>query len=114
MLIEQTLDTLTGLQLHGMVSALHQWRAQPPTAPLAPADLVGLLADAEWIARENRNYIDCETYAGPDRRFKRLGPPAGMTGRRADDLPVNLKDSGGPNLSQDEINALMKPAKVSL
>jgi DNA replication protein DnaC len=54
MLIEQTLDKLTGLQLHGMVSALRQWRAQPPTAPLAPADLVGLLADAEWIARENR------------------------------------------------------------
>jgi len=73
-----------------------------------------LLQRIFWIARENRNYIDCDTYAGPDRRFKRLGPPPGVTGRRAEDRPVKLKETGGPNLSQDEINALMKPAKVSL
>ena len=73
-----------------------------------------LLQRIFWIARENRNYIESAGYAGPDRRFKRLGPPAGMAGRRTDDLPVKLKDTGGPNLSQDEINALMKPAKVSL
>jgi hypothetical protein len=66
------------------------------------------------MARENRLFIDSATYVGPDRRFKRLGPPAGMTGRRSDDRSVKLKATGGPNLSQDEINALMKPAKVSL
>jgi DNA replication protein DnaC len=54
MLIEQTLEKLTALQLHGMVGALRQWQAHPPAQPLAPADLVGLLADAEWIHRENR------------------------------------------------------------
>jgi len=54
MLIEQTLETLTALQLHGMVGALHQWQAHPAAQPLAPADLVGLLADAEWVAREHR------------------------------------------------------------
>lgn len=73
-----------------------------------------LLQRIFWIARENRNYIESDGYVGPDRRFKRLGPPSGVAGRRADDLPVQLKDTGGPNLSQDEINALMKPAKVSL
>ena len=54
MLIEQTLEKLTALQLHGMVGALHQWQAHPPAQPLTPTDLIGLLADAEWIARENR------------------------------------------------------------
>jgi CheY-like chemotaxis protein len=73
-----------------------------------------LLQRIFWVARENRLFIDCESYSGPDRRFKRLGPPPGMDGRRTDDLPVRLDDSGGPNLSQDEINALMKPAKVQL
>jgi DNA replication protein DnaC len=54
MLIEQTLEQLTALQLHGMVGALRQWQAHPPAQPLTPTDLVGLLADAEWISRENR------------------------------------------------------------
>ena len=54
MLLEPTLDTLTKLQLHGMVAALRQWQAQPPRDLLAPLDLVGLLADAEWLMRENR------------------------------------------------------------
>ena len=54
MLLEPTLDKLTGLQLHGMVGALRQWHTQPPRDPLAPLDLVGLLADAEWLYREQR------------------------------------------------------------
>jgi DNA replication protein DnaC len=54
MLLEPTLDRLTALQLHGMVTALRQWQAQPPREPLGPLDLVGLLADAEWLYRENR------------------------------------------------------------
>ncbi|MFN8544479.1 MAG: ATP-binding protein [Candidatus Binatia bacterium] len=54
MLLEPTLDKLTALQLHGMVAALRQWQAQPPRELLAPLDLVGLLADAEWLTRENR------------------------------------------------------------
>src|SRR6266478_5224940 len=54
MLIEQTLEKLTALQLHGMVATLRQWQAHPPAQPLTPADLIGLLADAEWVSRENR------------------------------------------------------------
>lgn len=73
-----------------------------------------LLQRIFWIARENRLFIDSETYKGPDRRFKRLGPPPGVNGRRAEDRPTKLRDNAGPNLSQDEINALMKPAKVNL
>ena len=54
MLSEHTLEKLTAMKLHGMASALRQWLDQPKNKELAPADLVGLLADAEWIYRENR------------------------------------------------------------
>jgi len=54
MLMEPTLEKLTALQLHGMVTALRQWLDQPPAQTLAPADLLGLLVDAEWMTRENR------------------------------------------------------------
>jgi DNA replication protein DnaC len=54
MLNEQTIDKLTALQLHGMVEALRQWLDNTKRPQLKPTDLVGLLADAEWIQRENR------------------------------------------------------------
>jgi DNA replication protein DnaC len=53
-LVEQTLEKLDGMRLHGMAKALRQWLEQPKEKDLAPADLVGLLADAEWLYRENR------------------------------------------------------------
>ena len=54
MLVEQTLEKLDGMRLHGMAKALRQWLEQPKEKDLAPADLVGLLADAEWLYRDNR------------------------------------------------------------
>jgi len=53
MLIEQTIEKLSQMKLRGMVSALEQWRRRELKG-LEPADLIGLLADAEWTARENR------------------------------------------------------------
>jgi CheY-like chemotaxis protein len=67
-----------------------------------------------WVAREERMFIEADRYVGPDRRFKRLGPPAGTDGRRSDDLAVEVGAAQSPNLSQDEINAMMKPTKVAL
>lgn len=81
------------------------------TKPVTPKVLLDRIT---WVARDERSFIECETYCGPDRRFKREGPPAGMAGRRSDDLPAEVGDAVGGNLSQDEINAMMKPAKVSL
>ena len=54
MLIEQTLEKLDAMKLHGMAKALKQWLDQPKQKDVAPADLVGLLSDAEWVHRENR------------------------------------------------------------
>ncbi|MFA7262446.1 MAG: response regulator [Caulobacter sp.] len=67
-----------------------------------------------WVAREDRMFVESDTYAGPDRRFRREGPPPGMTGRRSGDLSAAVGHAETPNLSQDEIDSLMKPTKVSI
>jgi len=38
-----------------------------------------------WVARENRPIIDAGEYVGPERRFRTLGPPPGVAGRRRED-----------------------------
>lgn len=54
MLLEQTFDKLTTLQLHGMVDALQRFGEHAPAPDLSPTDLVGLLADAECAYRDKR------------------------------------------------------------
>lgn len=73
-----------------------------------------LLERIFWVARETRPIIECDSYVGPDRRFKRLGPPFGVDGRRRDDVKGALGEAVEPNMSQDEIDSFMKPAKVAL
>lgn len=79
--------------------------------PLTPRVLLERIF---WVAKDMRNFVECDTYSGPDRRNKRLGPPAGTEGRRHDDLTGALGEAEEPNMSQDAINALMKPAKVAI
>jgi CheY-like chemotaxis protein len=73
-----------------------------------------LLERIFWVAREERAFIECDTYVGPDRRFKYEGPPIGIEGRRRDDLPAEVGNAQEANMSQDEINSLMKVAKVQI
>ena len=73
-----------------------------------------LLERIFWVAREERAFIECDSYVGPDRRFKYEGPPIGMEGRRRDDLPAEVGNAQEANMSQDEINSLMKVAKVQI
>jgi DNA replication protein DnaC len=54
MILEQTIDKLSLMKLRGMVAALDEWQ-KGGMKSLDPADLVGLLADREWTARENRS-----------------------------------------------------------
>ncbi|HVY86864.1 MAG TPA: response regulator [Caulobacterales bacterium] len=79
--------------------------------PLA-ADV--LLQRIEWIARENRPFVAAPNYVGPDRRFKNEGPPPGCDGRRADDLSLETPTASSPNMSQFEVDELMKPQRVTL
>lgn len=53
MLVEQTLDRLNAMRLLGMVGFLRTWLADPKQRDIGPLDLIGLLADAEWMHREN-------------------------------------------------------------
>lgn len=73
-----------------------------------------LLERIFWAAREERQFIECDSYLGPDRRFRHDGPPPGTDGRRRDDLPAEVGETQDRNMSQEEINALMRPSKVKL
>jgi CheY-like chemotaxis protein len=73
-----------------------------------------LLERIFWVAKDDRAFVQPDTDVGPDRRCQRLGPPNGIDGRRKDDPKGALGAAVEPNLSQDEIDSFMKPAKVAL
>lgn len=73
-----------------------------------------LLSRVIWIARERRAFLKGDSYTGPDRRFHNSGIPLGMDGRRAEDHVGELGGAVDPNLSQNEVDMLMKPMKVDL
>lgn len=54
MLIEQTLEKMNVMKLSGMAEGLRQQLGSAEHAKLAFDDRLGLLVDAEWIAREQR------------------------------------------------------------
>ena len=39
-----------------------------------------LLQRIFWVAKDERQMVKADSYIGPDRRFKNLGPPLGMKG----------------------------------
>jgi DNA-binding response OmpR family regulator len=53
-----------------------------------------------WLAREERPFVITDSYAGPDRRHRSLGPPPGMKGRRHDDDPALV--GGHPSAPDDD------------
>ena len=67
-----------------------------------------------WLAREERQFVVSDSYAGPDRRHKTFGPPAGTKGRRHDDVSAKLGKASGPDMSQSDIDALLNPKRASL
>jgi DNA-binding response OmpR family regulator len=76
-----------------------------------PVSPQGLFDRISWVSRNQRPFVECEAYIGPDRRFKSIGPPSGV-GRRSTDLSAEVGTATAPNMSQDEIDMLFKPAKV--
>ena len=79
-----------------------------PVTPLV------LLQRIIWLGRDTRMFVEAESYVGPDRRFKAYGPPLGMKGRRKDDLNAKIGLASEPNMSQNEIDMLVKPSRVIL
>jgi len=54
MVLEETLEKLRSMRLHGMRAAYEHQLEQPETASLSFEDRFGLLVDQEWTFRENR------------------------------------------------------------
>ena len=79
--------------------------------PVTPAVLLQRIF---WVSRDERMFVDTEGYVGPDRRFRRLGPPVGTKGRRSDDLSEEVGEAQEANMDQSFIDSMMKPAKVAL
>ena len=71
--------------------------------PLSPANLLQRIT---WVAREQRIFVETASYVGPDRRVRNLGPPEGLKGRRAEDVPAEQL------MSQDELEQLLNPHKA--
>jgi CheY-like chemotaxis protein len=78
--------------------------------PVSPNVLFDHIA---WSARTERPFIETDTYIGPDRRFKNTGPPGGA-GRRKTDLAPEIGDAVEPNMSQEDIDSLLRPTKVEI
>lgn len=79
--------------------------------PLTP---MVLLQRILWLTRDEREWVECETYVGPDRRVRNYGPPLGMAGRRAGDLSAHVGAALEANMDQSDIDMLMKPQRVAL
>jgi two-component system chemotaxis response regulator CheY len=67
--------------------------------PLSPGNLYDRLA---WVALNPRQYVDTDSYFGPDRRFKNMGAPGGIGRRRSDAIESVKKTGRAP--AQDKID----------
>ena len=67
-----------------------------------------------WAATSERLFVEADSYCGPDRRFKREGIPVGTKGRRREDLSGHIGAAIDPNLSDEEIAAMVRPMKVEI
>lgn len=82
------------------------------TKPLSPAVLMQRIL---WVAGADRPFIQSPNYIGPDRRFKFEGVPADLPkGRRRGDGGSTLGEPVGANMSQEELDGLVKPQRLSL
>ena len=81
------------------------------TKPLTP---MVLLQRILWLTKDQREWVECDTYVGPDRRVRNYGPPMGMAGRRAGDLSAHVGVALEPNMDQSDIDMLLKPQRVAL
>ena len=52
--------------------------------PITPQVIMDRLL---WVAREKRQYLEADSYIGPDRRFQTDDLPEGVAGRRRGDYP---------------------------
>lgn len=71
------------------------------TKPIVPRVF---LERIEWVARNARDFIECHSYIGPDRRHHNQQLPEGLTERRGDALKILAAPER--SLSQNDIDSL--------
>lgn len=79
--------------------------------PLTPSVL---LQRVHWLGSDERQFVECDTYVGPDRRVRNYGPPPGLAGRRSGDLSAEVGAATEANMDQSDIDQMFKPMKVSI
>ena len=103
---------LTG---HAAASKVHKSRdcgaSFVVTNPLTPAVLLQRIV---WLSTDEREFIQSETYVGPDRRVRNMGPPLNVAGRRKGDLSTHVGEAVEANMDQSDIDSLFKPRRVAL
>jgi len=81
------------------------------TKPLTPAVLLQRIM---WVAADEREFVECPNYVGPDRRARNFGAPLGVPGRREGDLSAHVGAAVEANMDQTDIDSLIKPRRVAL
>lgn len=81
------------------------------TKPMTPAVLLQRIL---WLGGDERQFVEADTYIGPDRRVRNFGPPLGVPGRRSGDLSEHVGAASEANMDQSAIDMMMKPMKVQL
>ena len=66
-----------------------------------------------WIAKEGRKFLESDTYVGPDRRFKNVGVPKGLEGRRRDDTSIAVEEAEATSMEQGVIETNVQAQKVA-
>jgi CheY-like chemotaxis protein len=69
-----------------------------------PLTMLSMLERIVFVARDGRPFVECDSYVGPDRRFKNLGPPPGVAGRRRTDREDPFADLADPG----ELEAILQ------
>jgi CheY-like chemotaxis protein len=60
-----------------------------------PFPPITMLERIIWSSKEDRKFLFSDTYVGPDRRFRNIGPPKGVKGRRREDITATPLPQGG-------------------
>ena len=60
--------------------------------PLSPKVMMDRVL---WVANAKRQYLETDTYSGPDRRFRETPPPPRTVGRRRTDPKPHLEVEDG-------------------
>lgn len=67
-----------------------------------------------WVARSDRAFVECDVYVGPNRRWRNAGLPVEHPdGRRHNDQAAEIGQSADENLSQTELDQLVKPQRTA-